>query len=78
MTACNLIIDLRDMTAYITTWPIDGSPIAADGFSEDFPEALKEQAAGRKVRILALLAEHMARRDAGKRKIDTHYDRWNR
>lgn len=74
--ACSLVIDLRDMTGTITTWPIDGSPIGADGFSEDFPEALKEQAAERKAKILALLAEHMARRDAGRRKIVTHYGCW--
>lgn len=75
---CSLIIDLRDMTGTVTTWPIDGSPIATDGFSEDFPEALKAQAAQMQAKILALLAEHMARRDAGKRKITTHYDRWHR
>ena len=74
---CTLIIDLRDMTAYVTMWPIDGSPIAPDRFSEDFPESLKEQAGERTTKILALLAEHLARRDAGKRKIDTHYDRWH-
>ena len=74
--ACSLVIDLRDMTAYVTTWPIDGSPIAPDRFSEDFPESLKEQAGERKAKILALLADHVARRDAGKRTIDTHYDRW--
>lgn len=72
---CTLIIDLRDMTGTITTWPIDGSPIAADGFSEDFPEALKAQAGEKKEKILALLAEHIARRDAGKRKIETAYEK---
>jgi hypothetical protein len=73
---CSLVIDLRDMTGTVTTWPIGGSPIAADGFSEDFPEALKAQAGEMKTRILALLAEHMASRDAGKRKIATHHERW--
>ena len=73
---CSLTIDLRDMTGTVTTWPIDGSPIGPDGFSEDFPEALKPQAAEKKAKILALLAEHIARRNAGKRKIETAHERW--
>ena len=74
--ACSLAIDLRDMTGTITTWPIDGSPIAADGFSEDFPGTLKAQAGEIKAGILALLADHAGRRNAGKRRIVTHRDRW--
>lgn len=73
---CTLILDLRDMTGTVTTWPIEGSPAGLDGFSEDFPEALKAQATEKKVKILAFLAETMARRDAGKRKIETAHECW--
>jgi hypothetical protein len=73
---CSVTIDLRDMAATVTTWPIDGSPIAADGFSEDFPEALKAQAQEKATKIVALLAEHIARRNAGKHKIETAHEKW--
>ena len=73
---CTLIIDLRDMTGTITTWPIDASPVAVDGFSENFPEALKVQATEKRDKVLAYLAEQIAARDAGKRKIETAHERW--
>jgi hypothetical protein len=75
---CSLVIDLRDMTGTVTTWPIGGSPIGPDGFSEDFPGALKGQAGEKRDKILAFLAEHMAARQDGKRKIETAHDRWAR
>lgn len=75
---CTLFLDLTAMTGAVTTWPIGDSPVADDGFSEDFPAALKPQAAERRDKILTFLAAEMARRDNGHRKIITAYDRWVR
>lgn len=61
--SCLLDIDLDAMTAtYRNLGPA-------------LPEDLKAQAEEKKTKILALLAEHIARRNAGKQKIETVYDR---
>jgi hypothetical protein len=40
------------------------------------PEGLKAQAAEKAAKVGALLCEHATRRDAGRRKAETAYDRW--